>query len=73
MGKKFKDYYDRECAQLLADKLKSVDDSFCDDSFVETVERGLDGSDEGPAFSARRRPRMSFSTRWCENRSRGTG
>ena len=53
MGKKFKDYYDRECAQLLADKLKSVDDSFCDDSFVETVERGLDGSDEGPAFSAR--------------------
>ncbi|MFW6252347.1 MAG: DNA alkylation repair protein [bacterium] len=53
MGKKFKDYYDLECARLLAGKLKSADSTFPDRAFVERVARELGGSAEGTAFSAR--------------------
>lgn len=47
MGKKFKDYYDKECAELLAKKINHVWSGFDGDEFVSFVEAGLDGKEFG--------------------------
>ncbi len=43
--KKFKDYYDTDCAQLLADKVKQVMPSFNEKDFVSKIAAELDGKE----------------------------
>jgi len=52
---KFKDYYTKECAELIADKVLTVAPAFDAGSFVGTIEHGLTEGQgpEGPTFSAR--------------------
>ncbi len=45
MAKKFKDYYDADCARLLADKIKQVFPSFDSSTFVATIVEGLHGKE----------------------------
>ncbi len=45
MAKKFKDYYDTDCAKLLADKVKQVLPSFDDKGFVSKIAAELDGKE----------------------------
>ncbi len=43
MAKKLKDYYDRECAKLIAGKIKTVCPEFADKKFIDLVARGVKG------------------------------
>ncbi len=45
MAKKFKDYYDTDCAKLLADKIKQVLPSFDGKGFVTKIAAELDGKE----------------------------
>jgi 3-methyladenine DNA glycosylase AlkC len=45
MAKKFKDYYDLECAVLLADKIKSVWPDFNENDFVSMLKDELTGKE----------------------------
>ncbi len=45
MAKKFKDYYDTDCARLLADKIKQEFPSFDNHTFIATIEEGLHGKE----------------------------
>jgi hypothetical protein len=47
MAKKFKDYYDKDCAELLAGKIKAVWEDFDSGGFVRFVEEGLEGKEFG--------------------------
>jgi hypothetical protein len=45
VAKKFKDYYDTDCAVLLADKVKQVYPSFDEKGFVLKISAELDGKE----------------------------
>ena len=45
MAKKFKDYYDTDCAKLLADKVKQVHSSFDEKSFISMIAKELNGKE----------------------------
>jgi len=45
MAKKFRDYYDRKTAQLLADKIKSAYSSFDSESFVDQITEAVEGKE----------------------------
>jgi 3-methyladenine DNA glycosylase AlkC len=45
MAKKFKDYYDHECAELLSGKLVAVRPQFQSESFIEWISSRLDGKE----------------------------
>jgi 3-methyladenine DNA glycosylase AlkC len=42
MAKKFKDYYDLECAKLLSDKIQKVDTKFDSSAFISHISKNLD-------------------------------
>lgn len=43
MAKKFKDYYNKACAELIAKKIQGVDASFPSSDFIRAVARGIRG------------------------------
>jgi len=45
MGKKFKDYYDEECANLLSGKICEVTDRFKSDDFIEYITQNIEGKE----------------------------
>lgn len=45
MAKKFKDYYDLDCAQLIAEKLKKQMQRFRNDAFLEFMKKNLKGKE----------------------------
>ena len=45
MAKKIKDYYDTDCAKLLADKIKKVYPSFDIEGFISKISAELDGKE----------------------------